>query len=677
MRLSAVRPERRLPNGGEAEAPRPSGIRITLLLALLPAAQAALDRRWLFDGLWRDPWIYYSYFRFAPVYVSQDPDLYFGSRLSVILPGYLLRQLLPAVPANVLLHLALYACALAAFYQVARAWAGRRGALAAGLVLGGQPLFLRTIGSNYVAGFGIVFFLAALAAVTAAAASRRRGRRLALLVAAGAAAAALVSANLFYAIYLPLLAAAFMVCDAQAGRRGGDQGARRGGFGIRWRETAAAAVWAGAGAALAFVGFGAVGRLWGHGRPRFYLNPTIHFLWEFSRRPSIFKQPLAHWGPHAGWLAFPLIVAGGSIALLARRQWQARAGACAARTTAAGTGVVPSATAGAAGGLATGAGVAGGQATGARAAVAGGPAADAGAAAGAAARGAASGAPATFAQLQYLGFFAAMGAVELQSHGVTLEYPYYACLLLPAAALALAGQLAPLVDALSPRAFAGFAAALAAALALAGAAAPLLPASGGPPTILLPLGLGAAAVVVLATGRRGLVPALLVSVSLVAALVAAEAAVRPAVPVPAAYADSSGIFRQIDGTLSLLRRADPTMHVRLWYDGKEDAGQLYDLVATSWRLCRRLVNRSFPDIAGGEMCDGRRLGPGMLVAVLSQRPPYEAAAAAERSLGSIGLRARWLGVKPLPGPVAPLSMSWFATAAAGETAAGELPGGRR
>src|ERR1700726_1272540 len=108
-----------------------SALRYGMLLAVLPLAQAALDRRWLFDGAGRDPWIYYGYFRFARVYLEEAASAYYSSRLSVILPGHLVRKLLPAVPANVVLHLGLYACAIAAFYGSTRIYSGRRGALLA------------------------------------------------------------------------------------------------------------------------------------------------------------------------------------------------------------------------------------------------------------------------------------------------------------------------------------------------------------------------------------------------------------------------------------------------------------------------------------------------------------------------------------------------------------------
>jgi len=70
------------------------------LLAALPLAQAVLDRRWLFDGPGRDPWIYYGYFRFARVYLEEAASAYYSSRLSVILPGHLVRAADPGTRRN-------------------------------------------------------------------------------------------------------------------------------------------------------------------------------------------------------------------------------------------------------------------------------------------------------------------------------------------------------------------------------------------------------------------------------------------------------------------------------------------------------------------------------------------------------------------------------------------------
>jgi hypothetical protein len=200
--------------GSPAAARRPlrsTAAGYALLLALLPLAQTALRPRWLFDGPGADPWIYYGYFRFARIYLHEAWAEYYSSRLSVILPGFLAHRALPPLAANAALHLALYACAVGAFFLAARAYAGRRGALLAAVVLGSQPFFLNAVGSNYVDGFGMTYFLPALAALAGAAAGHP-GAKL-LLAAAGACAVAIVSANLFYTIYLPLLAAHFLVLD--------------------------------------------------------------------------------------------------------------------------------------------------------------------------------------------------------------------------------------------------------------------------------------------------------------------------------------------------------------------------------------------------------------------------------------------------------------------------------
>jgi hypothetical protein len=604
-----------------------------VLLAMLPLAQAALDRRWLFDGPGRDAWIYYGYFRFARVYLEEAASAYYSSRLSVILPGHLVRQLLPAVPANFVLHLGLYACAIAAFYGSTRIYAGRRAALLASLVLGCQPYFLWAMGSNYVPGFGLAYFLLALAAI--AAASRRGGRAWgSLMAAAGGAAMALVAANLFYALYLPLLAAHFLVLNRHGARR----------------RLLAAVLWAAAGGAVAFAGLDAVGRLWGHGA-KVFLAPTVLWLWEFSRQTSIFKHPIAIWGLRAWWLVFPAIVLGGSLAWLLRRQWRRALPAPRAA-------------------LDVDAGSAGSAASGGIAA------ADAPIQVVRADGNLAS--LQVFMQLQYVAACAVMAACELEPHGMTLEYFYYAVLLLPPACLALAGQLAPFLDRLPPRVFGGLAVATAAVLA---------PVSVGRlhpwdlsrvPTIALPLAAGAIAVAVVAAGWRGLRPAVLLLASLIVSLLLTQNLFDSRRwPRHSGYADTPRFFRQVDAVLTRLQAADPSLRLRLWYSLGEEDGRFYDSLACAWRLCPRLVTYSFPDVAGGRMCDGQPLQLGMKVAVLTERPPPAAAAAAEAALESIGLRARWLGAGSVPGPVKPVSLLFLETAAlpAGGAALPHRPAG--
>ncbi|HEY6323562.1 MAG TPA: hypothetical protein VJA16_18630, partial [Thermoanaerobaculia bacterium] len=387
------------------------------------------------------------------------------------------------------------------------------------------------------------------------------------------------------------------------------------------RRLLPAALWAAAGSAVAFAGLDAVGWLWGHGA-KVFLAPTVHWLWDFSKTPSIFKHPLAIWGPRAWWLVSPVIMLGGSLAWLLRWHWQTRSPA-------------PNATAGGSDG---GGGDGGGGPSGLR----------------------------VFVQLQYVAACAVMAACELEPHGMPLEYFYYAVLLLPPACLALAGQLAPLVDRLTPRAFGVLAVATAAVLAPVSVARVQPWDASRVPTIALPLAAGAVAVAVIAViapWRRGLGPAVLVMASLTAALLLTQSPFDRRHSRYRGYADSSRFFQQVDSTLSRLRAADPSLRLRLWYSIDEEDGRFYDSLACAWRLCERLVTYSFPDVAGGRMCDGQKLQPGMKIAVLSERPPPAAAAAAEGALESIGLRARWLGASSIPGPVRAISLLFFETVA--------------
>jgi hypothetical protein len=394
-----------------------------LLLALLPAGLLAANPRWIWSGPWRDAWIYYGFFRFARIYLHDFETLYFSSRLSVILPGYLARHLLPAAPANLVLHLALYWTALFALWGVLRSLYGQATALLTATACGVQPAFLLAMGRNLVDGFGITYAL--LGALFLTLAARGRAWRAWLLL-AGAAAAALVVANLFFGLSAAFLVAYFVGLD-RAGRR------------RPWSQSAA---WFEAGGLAALCVLALVGHYWGGGR-LFFLTATFEFLDDFIAHPSIFKQPYSAWLPGAVWLIFPVLVLGGAVAAL----WRGRGS--------------PS--------------------------------------------------PLRFVQVLYVAFFAAMLAVQLTQHGVTLQFDYYVSMLLPFAFLALGGQLAPVVAELSPRRVWG----LALAIAVLGMAAAYTASrssgftAGSSLAVLVPLCLGLGLVVVPAAGLRGWRPALL------------------------------------------------------------------------------------------------------------------------------------------------------------------------
>jgi hypothetical protein len=270
------------------------GDRLVLLALTLVLSIARSE--WLYNnGAIRDSWIYYGLFRRAPVLLRLIADQYFASRLSMIVPGFLLHRLLPSEVAEVALHLVICWIALLAFYEIVRALLDRRAALLASVLLVTNSFFLRAVGSDYFDGYGIAYgLLAALALVR----SRTSERPLPGLVAAGAAAAAMISANIFFVVCVPVLALAHPVRPLR-----------------RWvRDSAVVA--AAAAATLLLLGLASLA----FGGPFLFLASSIRFAAGFSG-PQRFFHPVHEWAGRAGWMVLPAIgTAAAVLGILARRR---------------------------------------------------------------------------------------------------------------------------------------------------------------------------------------------------------------------------------------------------------------------------------------------------------------------------------------------------------------------
>jgi len=267
------------------------------VLTLLPLVLLAIDSDWIFSGPDRDAWIYYGYFENAVAYLRRFQEQYYSSRPAMFLPGFLLHHLLPTVAANVALHLAVYWSAVLSFYLVVKDLFGSRVALLAGLALGCHPYFLQAAGWNYVDGFGIAYFLIALLLLTWAAGSPSWRP---LLLAAGTMATAIVSTNVFYAVYLPLLAGHFLVFNRQRRRI----------------PLLAAALWAGLGAAGLLALLATI--IWAAGGSSFYLRSSLQFLAGTIGTQNPFRDPTYAWLLKAVWLVFPAVTLLGSAIVLGR-----------------------------------------------------------------------------------------------------------------------------------------------------------------------------------------------------------------------------------------------------------------------------------------------------------------------------------------------------------------------
>lgn len=550
-------------------------------LAFLPLGLLAVNSNWIFSGPHRDAWIYYGYYQNAIFYLRQFPDLYYSSRLAVALPGFLAHHMLPTMAANLVLHLALYWAAVLSFYLVVKDLFGARVALLASLALGCHPFFLQAVGWNYVDGFGIAYFLVTLLLLTLA--SRSPLWR-PLLLAAGAMVTALVSTNVFYAVYLPVLAGHFLVLNRQR----------------RQISPLAAALWAGLGAASLFALFSSFTRVLGG--VSFYLHASLQFLAGSIGTANVFRDATYSWLPKAVWLVFPAATLLGSAILFKR----ARTDPSLRRDL-----------------------------------------------------------PLLWSQVQLV--FLVLVALYFQVAGdaAVLQHFYYASLLIPAAFLAFAGQIATLVAKLSDQRFG----VLAAVVTLLQVIPLFLPhfqvfsptdePSSAPALLALLAGIGAA--IALGWRRAGtrVVLAVFLCLAVSQGLVRQEASIFWSSERHGG--DGPGIFRQLSQAVADIEAFDPSQDVRLWYDQDAEDGILYDAVASAFLLCPRMINLDFPDLSGGRMCDGSPLAPGVMIAVLSADPSaFDQAAAAIRS---VGLSARLVKRDEIEGPSREFTITYLRTEA--------------
>jgi hypothetical protein len=272
---------------------------VFIILPALPVLLLLLYPDWIFNR-WNncDPWIYTGYFLDYPRHIRVSDTGYFGTRLSVILPGYLVYRCFRPLLANAVLHLLLYNVSVFSLYATLKGFFGRRAAFLTSILMGCHAFFLWEIGWDYVDSFGIAYYLLASWTTSLAA---RGGRWTACLAAAGACAAALVYANLFYVVYLPLLAIQYLFLCRQR----------------NWRTLAAAGGFGVLGALALTMVLGAVHACLG-GRFWFYW-PSVAWAYHAMQRPNVYKSATYGWLKQATWLVLPAIVlAGGFFWLLFR-----------------------------------------------------------------------------------------------------------------------------------------------------------------------------------------------------------------------------------------------------------------------------------------------------------------------------------------------------------------------
>jgi hypothetical protein len=263
------------------------------VIACLPALVVSYDSNAIYTKPGTiDPWVYYGFFRHLVTF-KRDwfPATYYGSRLSWILPGYLLNQLFSPVVANGLLHLSVYYTAVFSFFFLLKNAVDRRTALIGTLLFGFYPYFWAAAGWDYADGAGIAGFLLTMLLLTHGA---KDSRRYGYLAAAGAAYAAVIYSNLAWGMFSPLLFLHYAV-------------ANRIGRGAKLTQTVKEVIiGAGAGFALVTIVLCLVnhhldGTYW-------FYAPSVGFAAHSTGANNQWRKPLSSWIGGATWLALPAAV---------------------------------------------------------------------------------------------------------------------------------------------------------------------------------------------------------------------------------------------------------------------------------------------------------------------------------------------------------------------------------
>jgi hypothetical protein len=173
-----------------------------VILLLTPLLVLLGDRTLIFNHRgYLDPWVYYGLYRNLAALKTLFPAAYYPSRLSLILPGYLVNQIFAPLTANYVLHLLVWLGAVGGLYLTVKEIASRRSALVAATVFGFFPYLWRAVGWDYPDGIGNAYYLLTVAFLTVAARDRLVTRRYLFL--AGITCAGALYCNLTWAFLLP------------------------------------------------------------------------------------------------------------------------------------------------------------------------------------------------------------------------------------------------------------------------------------------------------------------------------------------------------------------------------------------------------------------------------------------------------------------------------------------
>jgi hypothetical protein len=297
------------PGGPRAESRWLHGIILLSIPALVLFRQTNAifnDAKSIDSSNFVDSWLYLGFFRnFVDFKRYLFTDTYYASRMSWILPGWLINVVFSPEIANYVIHLGVFYLLVFSLYFAVSRLANPRAALVAALTGGFYPYLWRAVGSDYVDGAGIAYYMAGFALLTRAAFSHQR--RMSLIL-AGVFAAAAIHTNLFWCVPASLLAMHYCAMAMIQTKQ--------------WRKAIYDLLLCYPAGFLALTGLLAAINYWVVGYPWFYMA-SIRFL-----RSSGTVSRYAHYGafgwPLHQWLKYPLVTLLAAFAITAVRFWKSR-----------------------------------------------------------------------------------------------------------------------------------------------------------------------------------------------------------------------------------------------------------------------------------------------------------------------------------------------------------------
>lgn len=265
----------------------PSRIDWSILTILaLPWLQLLIYRGWIYTASHLiDPWVYLGYMLQPEQYLKVFAGTYYGTRLSWILPGHWLYQLLPPVVANYILHLGVYYLAAISLYLILKHYFGWRTGLATAIAMGCYPYFITAVGWDYVDGIGIAYCLLTMLMLTYSSTSRYW--QLAIFL-SGFFCGALLVSNITWVFCIPSLIVYFL-CSNQFYQK-------------RSLITSLQFMIAGFITVIIFLSL----TNYSINRDFLFYLPSINFALSSAGKPNPFAQDWSNWLPQATWLLLPV-----------------------------------------------------------------------------------------------------------------------------------------------------------------------------------------------------------------------------------------------------------------------------------------------------------------------------------------------------------------------------------